>query len=292
MFFKKPHRNFSTDFCATHLKVCLHLQEQRTSWKVIGNDKSKTDPLYYPFSHHCLAWPPSTHNPSYSPRVPLWSQNPLCQHKSSSAFSCSTCHVTLENLQGVFHLASTSRGHHDPKLPAFSGPPVPAKASLGEGWRASLGESWPSVASGRPACQQTVALVFHCRSFIALGQLCSFLGTKSTNWDWRAVAQACRVKPFLFVCTALTAALLSGPQRLWFLTCLTCRALQPDKGLGCTEWWSIFFFLLRGKNCYRGQRLHLEFWSESKATNVKLQGWETILILVYRVPFHTRSIKF
>ncbi|KAL0599579.1 hypothetical protein AAY473_029455 [Plecturocebus cupreus] len=39
---------------------------------------------------------------------------------------------------------------------------------------------------GRAACQQTATLLFHCRPFIGLGQLCSFPGTKSTSWDQRS----------------------------------------------------------------------------------------------------------
>lgn len=79
-------------------------------------------------------FPPTT--PPTPQGVPFWSQNPLCQHKSSPAFACSTHHVTLENLQGIFHLASATRGHRDPKLPAFPGlAALPKPAMAGEGER-------------------------------------------------------------------------------------------------------------------------------------------------------------
>lgn len=55
---------------------------------------------------HGLLPPPSHPQPHLLPKGPYWSQNPLCQCKSSPDFSCSTHHVTLENLQGIFHLAS------------------------------------------------------------------------------------------------------------------------------------------------------------------------------------------
>lgn len=105
--------------------------------------KSKTNSPYCPLSGHCPACPPPflQTTPPTPQGLPFWSQNPLCQRNSSPAFSCSTHHVTLENLQGIFHLASATRGHRDPKLPAFSGLAAPAKASHGGGRRAPLGGS-------------------------------------------------------------------------------------------------------------------------------------------------------
>ena len=97
--------------------------------------------------------PPTT--PPSPQGVRFWSQNPLCQHKSSFAFSCSTRHVTLENLQGIFHLASTSRGHHDPELPAFWGQPTSTCQS--HPWQrmmAAWGERTKCGAGGGPVCQQ------------------------------------------------------------------------------------------------------------------------------------------
>lgn len=162
--------------------LCLHLQEQAASWKAQG-DKRKQDwfsllPTVMP--------PPCPPSPSHPqalllPRVPFWSQNPLCQCKNSPAFSCSTHHVTLENLQGIFHLASATRGHRDPRLPAFSGLAAPARASHSGGRRAPLGGEQTTCGVCRPGCQQTAALVFHCRPFIGLGEIRSFPGTKSTS---------------------------------------------------------------------------------------------------------------
>lgn len=124
--------------------------------------------------------PPTT--PPSPQGVLFWSQNPLCQHKSSFAFSCSTRHVTLENLQGIFHLASTSRGHHDPELPSFWGQPTSTcQSQPWQGVSAAWGELTKCGAGSSAACQQTVALVFHCCPFTRFGQLCPVPRTKSTN---------------------------------------------------------------------------------------------------------------
>lgn len=116
-------------------------------------------------------------------------------------------HTPCDPGESPEHISSgiSIRCHRDPKLPAFSGLVAPAKASHGRGRNAAWGEL-TKCGVRHPVCQQTAALVFHCRPFIGLGLLCSFPGTKSTSWEQRSWGSGTHRKPFLFACTPCHSA--------------------------------------------------------------------------------------
>lgn len=154
----------------------------------------------------------------------------------------------LENLQGIFHLASATKGHCDPRLPAFPVLVAPAKASHGgEGKRHS----------GR-------AERVWCRPPCLPANSSTGFPRPATHWTWPALclpwdqvnkqagaaaAQAHRGKPFVFAHMPGAATVLSGPRDSDFppiLPASHCRAIGLRTPRDCCFFF--FFLIYIGKN--------------------------------------------
>lgn len=192
--------------------------------------------------------PLPTRSPSYSPRGAILEPKSTLSAQEQACLLLLHTPCDLENLQGIFHLASATKGHCDPRLPAFPGLVAPAKASHG----------------GEGKCHWGRAERVWCRPPCLPANSSTGFPQPATHWTWPALclpwdqvnkqagAAAAQARRGSRLClrTCRGQQLCSAGPEILTSTHITCQPLQGNgaqDAQGLLGVFLLFFFNLHRK---------------------------------------------